>query len=474
MGEIGGMEMDWLPFNAVMRDHEWVVVDLLDPLVALVPRYMSLNRISCCVPVVVCVLLSLTGCRTGSPADGEASRVAVDAAAENATPAAARVLPGLEVLLRDSAHLVRGRRVGFVTNQTAITSQGESGIDWLHASDDINLVALYGPEHGLRGGIEGGVKIEGGVDERTGVTVHSLYGSVQRPTPAMLRGVDVLLFDMQDIGARPYTFIWTMAMAMEAAAAQRIPFVVLDRPNPITAAVEGPLMEMAMRTVAQPITGYFPVPLRHGMTVGEIARYINAEYEIGAQLSVVPTDNWRPTQWFDETALPWINPSPNIRSLEAALTYAGVVLFEATNTSQGRGTPAPFSFVGAPWLDAPRLLQRVAHYDIPGVALDTISVVPEGEGWIPFRGERVRGIRFRVTDRDSFQPVWMSLVLMTEMKRQHPNDFRILNEGMTQMLGSRWARQAVDRGEDPHVIWQRWQQELADWAAVRERYRLYR
>jgi uncharacterized protein YbbC (DUF1343 family) len=422
---------------------------------------------------MVCVL-SLTGCRTGSPADGEAARVAVDATAEDATPAAARVLPGLEVLLRDSAHLVRGRRVGFVTNQTAITSHGESGIDWLHASADVNLVALYGPEHGLRGGIEGGVKIEGGVDERTGVTVHSLYGNVQRPTPEMLRGVDVLLFDMQDIGTRPYTFVWTMAMAMEAAAAQRIPFVVLDRPNPITAAMEGPLMEMAMRAVSQAITGYFPVPLRHGMTVGEIARYINAEYDIGADLTVVPVSGWRSTDWFDETGLPWVDPSPNIRSLEGALTYAGVVLFEATNTSQGRGTAAPFSFVGAPWLDAPRLLERIARYDIPGVAFDTISVVPEGEGWVPFRGERVRGIRFRVTDRDAFRPVWMSLVLLTEMKRQHPNQFRILNEGMTQMLGSRWARQAVDRGEDADVIWQRWQQELADWNAVREKYRLYR
>lgn len=419
----------------------------------------------------VAAMPALAQCRTGAPAADSPADTAGAAAEVN--PQAA-VLPGIEVLLRDSAHLVRGRRVGFITNQTAITSTGESGIDWLHASPDVNLVALYGPEHGLRGGIEGGVKIEGGVDARTGVTVHSLYGTVQRPTPEMLRGVDVLLFDMQDIGARPYTFVWTMAMAMEAAAAQRIPFVVLDRPNPITGTMEGPLMEMAMRTVAQPITGYFPVPLRHGMTVGEIARYINAEYNIGAQLTVVPAAGWRDSRWFDETGLPWINPSPNIRSLEAALTYAGVVLFEATNTSQGRGTPAPFSFVGAPWLDAPALLRRLATYDIPGVAFDTISIVPEGEGWVPFRGERVRGVRFRVTDRDTFQPVWMSLVLLSEMKRQHPNDFRILNEGMTQMLGSRWARQAVDRGEDPHVIWRRWQAELEAWSGVREKYLLYR
>jgi uncharacterized protein YbbC (DUF1343 family) len=414
---------------------------------------------------------SFAACGTAQHAD---TGPAGDPPATASGDVAQAVLPGLEVLLRDSVHLVRGKRVGFVTNQTAITRTGESGIDLLHESPDVNLVALYGPEHGLRGGIEGGVKIEGGIDERTGVKVHSLYGQVQRPTPEMLRGVDILLFDMQDIGARPYTFVWTMAMAMEAAAAQNIPFVVLDRPNPITGTVEGPLMEMEMRRVAQAITGYFPVPLRHGMTVGEIARYINAEYDIGASLTVVPAAGWRAHQWFDETGLPWIDPSPNIRTLDAALTYSGVVLFEATTTSQGRGTPAPFSFVGAPWLNAPELLRRLGNYEMRGVAFDTISIVPAGEGWVPFRGERVRGVRFTVTDRDAFQPVWMSLVMLTEMKRMHPNDFRVTNEGFTQMLGSRWARQAFDRGEDPHVIWRRWQDELAQWEAVRARYALYR
>lgn len=402
-------------------------------------------------------------------------RPAAEAAAERVVPgeAAARVAPGLEVLLRDSVHLVRGRRVGFLTNQTAVTSAGESGIDLLHASPDVNLVALYGPEHGLRGGIEGGVKIESGVDERTGVPVHSLYGATQRPTPEMLRGVDVLLFDMQDIGARPYTFVWTMAMAMEAAAAQRIPFIVLDRPNPITSRMEGPLMEMAMRDVAQAITGYYPVPLRHGMTVGEVARYINAEYDIGAELTVVPAAGWRGDMWFDATGLPWVNPSPNIRSLDAALAYSGLVLFEATNLSVGRGTDAPFSVVGAPWLDPGRVLEAAARYDMPGVALDTTSFVPDGEGWVPFRGERVRAVRLSITDRDAFQPVWMTLVLMSEIRRLHPDRFRVTNEGMTQMLGSLGARQAFDRGDDPRSIWRDWQAELDQWAPARERYRLY-
>lgn len=409
-----------------------------------------------------------------------APRTAPDAASAavadttRSTPATRVVRPGLEVLLSDSAHLVRGRRVGFLTNQTAVTSSGESGIDLLHASPLVQLVALYGPEHGLRGGVEGGVKIEGGIDARTGVPVHSLYGSTQRPTPAMLSGVDVLLFDMQDIGARPYTFVWTMAMAMEAAAAQDIPFVVLDRPNPITGRMEGPLMQMEMRTVGQPITGYYPVPLRHGMTVGEIARYINAEYDIGADLTVVPADGWQRSDWFDHTGLPWIDPSPNIRSLEAALTYSGLVLFEATNLSVGRGTATPFSFVGAPWLDHAALLRRTAEYDLPGVSLDTTSFVPAGDGWIPFRGEHVRAVHIRITDRDAYRPVWMTLVLLSEIRRLHPDQFRITNDGMTQMLGSHWARAALERGDDPRLIFERWEQELRQWAPIRSRYEIYR
>ncbi len=395
-------------------------------------------------------------------------------AAANGTPAsttASRVVPGLEVLLRDSMHLVRGKRVGFLTNQTAVTSAGESGIDLLHKS--LNLVALFGPEHGLRGGIEGGEEVAGGVDPKTGVTVHSLYGQTQKPTAEMLRNIDVLLFDMQDIGARPYTFVWTMAMAMEAAAAQKIPFIVLDRPNPITSRAEGPLMEMAMRNVGQAITGYYPVPLRHGMTVGEVARYINSEFNIGAQLTVIPASGWDGDEWFDETGLPWINPSPNIRSLTAALSYSGLVLSEATNLTVGRGTAEPFSYLGAPWLNTTELMRKLAAYQFPGVKLDTTSFVPQGEGYVPFRGETVRAVRINVTDRDRYQPVWLTLVLLSEIKKQHPNEFKVTNEGMTQMLGSRWAREAFDRGDDPREIWKRWEGELARWRDLQKKYRLY-
>lgn len=414
------------------------------------------------------LLIACGGAGAAPPAQDEHGQME-----SGAPPEQTAVVPGLEVLLRDSAHLVRGKRVGFITNQTAVTSSGESGIDLLHRSPDVQLAALYGPEHGLRGDVEGGVKIDTQRDAATGVPIFSLYGSTQRPTPEMLEGVEVLLFDMQDIGARPYTFVWTMAMAMEAAAQAGIPFVVLDRPNPITGRSEGPLMEMDMRNVGQVITGYFPVPLRHGMTVGEVARYVNGEFDVGAELHVVPAAGWRSGSWFDETGLPWINPSPNIRSLEAALSYAGLVLFEATNLTVGRGTERPFSYVGAPWLNSERVLEQVARYDLPGVVLKPASFVPEGEGWVPFRGEQVHAVELEIVDRDAYRPVWTALVLLTEIRRAHPSDFRITNEGFTQMIGSRWAREAFDRGEDPKVIWDRWEEEREAWERRVRAYRLY-
>ncbi|HEX8693443.1 MAG TPA: DUF1343 domain-containing protein [Longimicrobium sp.] len=424
-------------------------------------------------------LLAAGGCRTGAPPQAEGSADSVPPPAGRAPgggPArASTVLPGLEVLVRDSLHLVRGKRVGLITNQTAVTSRGEHAVDLLARTPGVQLVALYGPEHGVRGTVEGGEKIENQRDSATGVPVFSLYGQTQKPTPEMLRGVEVLLFDIQDIGARPYTFVWTMAMAMEAAAAQRIPFVVLDRPNPITDAVDGPLMQMEIKTerIGQPITGYYPVPLRHGMTAGEVAKYVNQEFRVGADLHVVPAAGWEGDQWFDRTGLPWINPSPNIRSLDAAHKYSGLVLVEGTNLTVGRGTDAPFSYVGAPWMDAPRVLEAVRKYGLEGVRLDTVSLVPQGTGYVPFRGERVRAIRLTVTDRGEWDPPYTALVLLTEIKRLHPTQLRVENEGFTQMIGSKWARAAFDRGEDPRVIQRRWQQELDAWMPVRERYRLY-
>ncbi|HEV2148672.1 MAG TPA: DUF1343 domain-containing protein [Longimicrobiaceae bacterium] len=381
------------------------------------------------------------------------------------------VLPGAEVLLRDSLHLVRGKRVGFITNHTAVTREGRSVVDLLHASPEVRLVALFGPEHGIRGDVDGGARIGNGRDPKTGVPIYSLYGRTERPTAEMLRGVDVLLFDIQDIGARPYTYVWTMAMAMEEAAKRGIPFVVLDRPNPITTRVEGPLMEMEMRHKGPAITGYYPVPLRHGMTVGEVARYVNQEYGVGADLRVVPTEGWRRDEWFDETGLPWINPSPNIRDLTAALSFSGLVMLETTNLSVGRGTDAPFTYVGAPYLNAPELLRRVRGYNLPGVEFELAEFTPRGTDWMQFRNQRCSALRLRVTDREAYQPVLTALVFLSEIQKMHPQNLGM--GGMLQMLGSRWAPAAVRAGTDPREIYRRWERENAGWEQIQAKYSLY-
>jgi uncharacterized protein YbbC (DUF1343 family) len=425
--------------------------------------------------------LAAGACRTGSSsqaAGGEADSAASPASPAGAERAEARqdtVVPGIEVLLRDSLHLVRGKRVGLITNPSAVTRSGELGADVLARTEGVRLVALFGPEHGIRGDLEAGETFVGGRDTRTGVPVYSLYDRTQRPTAAELRDVDVLVFDIQDIGARVYTFVWTMAMAMEEAAKKGIPFVVLDRPNPITDAQDGPVMDMDVREVTQVITGYYSVPLRHGMTAGEIARYYNETARIGADLHVVPVEGWRPDMWFEETGLRFVPPSPNIRSVDAELKFSGLVLGEGTNVHVGRGTDSPFNYVGAPWLDAARLRDAVAAYNLPGVRLTPVQITPTTDPKVDtqYKGETFTTLRLDVTDRKTYRPAYTALVLLTEAKKQNPGRFRVMNEGFTQMIGSRWARAAFDRGDDPREIDRRWQQELTAWNAVRERYRMY-
>ena len=422
-------------------------------------------------PAALALLAAACATRTPDAPPAERQAEAVPAPAPAPAPEPLRPVPGLEVLLRDSLHLVRGKRVGLITNPTAVARDGRSAIDLLNEHPQVELVALFAAEHGLRGGVGSGEAIRGGRDPRTGLPVHSLYGGRERPTPQMLKGLDVLLFDMQDVGARPYTYVWTMAMAMEEAAKAGVPFVVLDRPNPITSRVEGPLMAPEMRHRGQAITGYYPVPLRHGMTVGEIARYVNREFRVGADLRVVPVEGWKGSAWFDETGLPWVDPSPNIRNLDAALAFSGLVMLEATNLTVGRGTDAPFTFVGAPYLNTPELLRRVRAYRLPGVELDTARFTPRGREWMQFRDREVRAVRLRITDREAFQPVLTGLVFLSEIHRMHPRDLGM--GSMLQMLGSEWAPAAVRAGVDPREIYRRWEEENAAWTKTVDRYRLY-
>jgi uncharacterized protein YbbC (DUF1343 family) len=275
---------------------------------------------------------------------------------------------------------------------------------------------------------------------------------------------------MLDISARTYTYIWTMTLAMEAAAEQGIPFVVLDRPNPVTGKVGGPLPSLNALRTGPKITGHWPVPFRHGMTPGEIARYVNAEFRVGAALTVIPTEGWHRDEWYDETGLPWVNPSPNIRSLEAALNFTGLGSLEATALSLGRGTDEPFTVVGAPWLNTDALLPRLTAYAIPGVAFEAERFVPSGEGWMQFRGKTVKGIHIRVTDRELYDPSFVTLVLLTEVYKLHPRELGM--NSMKHVMDDSTAEE-IRRGVDPVRIAARWQAEDRAWEVRTAGYRLY-
>lgn len=380
------------------------------------------------------------------------------------------LVTGAENLLTDSLHLVAHRRVGLITNHTALTRDGVHTIDLLNAHPEIQLTALFAPEHGLRGSADAGVHIRDGIDSRTGLPVRSLYGPTLKPTRAMLADIDVLLFDMLDISARTYTYVWTMTHALEAAAEQSIPFIVLDRPNPVTGRASGPLPTLEGLRTGPAITGHYPVPFRHGMTPGELARYVNDEFDIGADLRVVPMDGWQRSIWYDQTGLPWVNPSPNIRSLEAALNFTGLGSLEATALSLGRGTEAPFTLLGAPWLDARTLVRRLEQYEIEGIRFSTTEFVPNGEGWMQFRGQRVPGIRLEILDRDQYDPSYTALVLLTEIYRLHPRNIGM--RSMKHVLDD-WTTDEIRRGIPPAQIRARWERAVEEWTDRTARFRLY-
>ncbi|MEJ7812996.1 MAG: DUF1343 domain-containing protein, partial [Gemmatimonadaceae bacterium] len=333
------------------------------------------------------VALLAAGACTRPPA----SRAAPGGAADAAAPAGVR--PGLEAFLARPPAWVWGKRVGLITNHTGVDRQRRRTVDLLAARTDFRLVALFAFEHGLRGDVPPGAPIPSGTDAPTGLPIHSLYGDVHKPTPEMLRDVDVLVYDVQDVGARPYTRVSTMALSMQAAAEKGIPFVVLDRPNPVGGVqMEGPVLDTAFRS----FVGMYPIPLRHGMTLGELARLYNERFGIRANLTVVPVEGWRRATYFDETGLPWVSTSPNIRRLEAAILYPGTVLLEGTNLSEGRGTSYPFEQTGAPWLRAGEVARAMAARGLPGVRFEAVQLaIDSSAGKYP--GQTVPGVRIVVT-----------------------------------------------------------------------------
>lgn len=334
-----------------------------------------------------------------------------------AAQTSAGVVPGIEVLLSDSLHLIKGKRVGLLTNHSGRDRKGTSTIDLLFKAPGVKLTALYGPEHGIRGMAKAGEKISSSVDSATGVKVYSLYGDVESPTADMLKDVDVLLYDIQDVGARVYTFPWTLALL---AASAKKPIIILDRPDPIRAdRIEGNILDPKFAS----LVGQHPVSLRYGLTPGELMRFLVGTKLIDAKVTVIPMKNYRRSMWFDETKLPRVNPSPNLRNINAELLYPGTVFFEGTNATEGRGTDDPFALIGAAYLkDNVAIAAELNALKLPGVKFDATTRTIEA-GY-KFAGQTIPMIRIRVTDRNAVRPVELGIRMLRAFYAHHPTEFK--------------------------------------------------
>jgi uncharacterized protein YbbC (DUF1343 family)/CubicO group peptidase (beta-lactamase class C family) len=374
-----------------------------------------------------------------------------------------QVQPGIEVLASSGFAALKGKRVGVITNHSGIDAARRSTVLLLQQAPQVKLRAIFSPEHGLKGVLD--CKVSSGCDDLTGLPVYSLYGKVKKPTRRMLQGLDALVYDIQDVGARYYTYITTMAYAMEAAADAGIEFYVLDRPNPINAAaVQGPVLDSDMKS----FIGYYPMPVRYGMTPGEVARLYNREAHIGARLQVVTMKGYRRQDWFDQTGLPWVNPSPNLRSLTQAILYCGVGIVESANVSVGRGTDRPFEILGAPWINGHRLARYLQKRQIPGVEFEPVTFVPKSSR---YARKKCQGVRFLLVDRDKFDGPALGVELAVALSHLYPGTFDLGNT--LGMIGSREVVRAIKRGDDPREIRRRWQPELSAFLQKRQKYLLY-
>ncbi len=370
--------------------------------------------------------------------------------------------PGIDVLLTDSLSLVTGLRVGLITNQTGVDRNGRSDVDRLLEAG-VQLTTLFSPEHGFRGVLDD-PNVGHSVDSATGIPIYSLYGEVRAPTSAMLSNVDVLLIDLQDIGARTYTYISTTLLAMRAVhdAGKRV--LVLDRPNPIGGdAIQGPVLDSSFAS----FVGMLPVPMRHGMTLGELALFGNEALVIGATLEVVPASGWRRSQWFDQTGLPWVRPSPSMPSLESATHYPGLVLFEATNLSVGRGTPIAFQVVAAPWLSPRAVMERLPV--IPGVSVADTNITPVDPPDGKFPSVRLPAIQLRTSDREQYDPIRTAFLLLSAIRSVHADSFVVRDAGMDRLAGTDRVRLALQEGRlQDEIEWQ-----LEAFMRTRARHLLY-
>jgi uncharacterized protein YbbC (DUF1343 family)/CubicO group peptidase (beta-lactamase class C family) len=375
----------------------------------------------------------------------------------------ATTLNGIDVLKRDGFRQLKGRRIGLVTNQTGVDCEGHSTIDLLHQAKGVQLVALFSPEHGIRGEVER--LVDDSKDESTGLPIYSLYGVRKRPTKEQLSGIDTLIYDVQDIGCRFYTYETTLGYLLETAAQHKLKLIVLDRPNPIGGvAVEGPVLDPKLES----FVGYHPLPLRHGLTLGELARLFNRERKINADLEIVPVEGWKRSDFFDKTNLLWVNPSPNMRTLTAALLYPGVGLLETTNVSVGRGTDRPFEIFGAPWIDGRRLAAALSSAHLPGVRFIPARFTPTRS---THAGKECGGVQIYIDDWRQFQSLPVGIIIAYHLRKLYPQEWQI--KGYGKLLAHPPTLEALGRGDTPEQIMQLWRPELERFQQTRKEYLLY-
>jgi uncharacterized protein YbbC (DUF1343 family) len=385
-----------------------------------------------------------------------------------------RVKLGIDVLLESRRELLRGKRVGLITNQTGLAWDLMHTIDLFAEADDINLAALYGPEHGARGDAQAGESIDFTVDARTGLPVYSLYGARKKPTSEMLEGIDLLVFHIQDVGARFYTYGSTMALCMQAAAESKVEFIVLDRPNPITGSrIEGNILDPAYSS----FVGMYPIAVRHGLTLGEFARMANDGFGIGCDLTVVAMEGWERSMWFDQTGLAYVITSPNSPTLDTDTVYPGSCFFEGTNLTFGKGTTRPFELAGAPWINGYGWAEALNALDYPGVIFRPVFFTPwNGD----YTREVCSGVQIHVLDRRIFEPVKTGLKMIEVVRNLYADQFkwRYSKEAripywFDQLMGTNKVRIQMEAGITMEAISASWQPALEAYEMMRSHYLLY-
>ncbi len=388
-----------------------------------------------------------------------------------------KVRVGLDVLLNKHLGLIEGKRLGIITNQTGIASSGEHIVDVLSKIPDVSISALFAPEHGIRGDLPDAIEMASYIDERTGIRIWSLYGQHLKPTQEMLEQVDVLVYDIQDVGVRFYTFISTMGLAMEAAAEDGKKFIVLDRPNPVNGlTIEGPIIEEQYFS----FVGQYPIPVRYGMTPGELARMIKGEgwteQMDRLDLQIIPMEGWKRDMWYDETGLPWIKPSPNIPSILTSALYPGLCLVEALNVSEGRGTMRPFEQIGAPWIDSYELAKKMNEYALPGIYFKPITFtpvsLPGAATWNKYMDQEIHGLSLVITDRESLRPLDVMVCLLVVLKKHYPKELE-LGDYLERLIGIQSFRQSINDLHPPEEILKEWEPGIQGFKKTREKYLLY-